>query len=416
MKRGSWFHTFGAESKTAGLLPETREELARLDEQLFKIWNLGDNVLLNWTHSAGEILVLSVRHYAIAESMHAAAAGDGAGMPDAPRFINEVLAGPKYLKPAEFERVRQAFNCAPEAVRVDLRMESESVASVISDMVRCYGVSLVRNRAVVLLDAVGFSLQSPLDQMAMLNSLSYSVNSAYGQLLSKNIKIDFARTTTGDGFYIWNRATTAEANTELYRLMMMILADNAVAQRKARSSWVPKLRAAFHVGEHYEFQQVEGLNPTNFSYIVGQVTVDLARMLERAMPGQILLGNFQFQFGGDGIGRGMRFDTLDFVENTAETLDQLNGLDISGGRVGNIRCYLTGRSLGSGHYLVSRYHVRDKHGATRAVYNAKINIHREQAEPIFLGIRSEDLSAFETTKVESLSRDAEDTGSFIVRP
>jgi hypothetical protein len=50
---------------------------------------------------------------------------------------------------------------------------------------------------VVLLDAVGFSTQMPLDQMATLNSLSYSVNSAYAQLLSKNINIDFARTTTG---------------------------------------------------------------------------------------------------------------------------------------------------------------------------------------------------------------------------
>ena len=55
-------------------------------------------------------------------------------------------------------------------------------------MVRAYGVSLVRNRAVMLLDAVEFSLQSPLDQMAMLNSLAYSVNSAYGQLLSKDIR------------------------------------------------------------------------------------------------------------------------------------------------------------------------------------------------------------------------------------
>ena len=415
MARGTWFNTFAAEGRTQGLQAETREELARLDEQLLKIWNLGDNVLLSWTHVAGELLVLSVRHYAIAESVHAVG-GTGGAMRDAPRFINEVLSGPKYLKPEEFQRVCKAFNCTPEAVRVELRMDSETIASVISDMVRCYGVSLVRNRAVVLLDAVEFSLQTPLDQMAMLSSLAYSVNSAYGQLLSKNIKIDFARTTTGDGFYIWNRATTAEANNELYRLMMMILADNAVAQRKARSSWVPKLRAAFHVGEHYEFQQVEGLNPTNFSYIVGQVTVDLARMLERALPGQILLGDFTFQFGGNAIERSLRFDTLDFVENTAATLDQLKGLDISGGCVEKIRCYLTGRSLGNGRYLVNRYHVRDKHGATRAVYNAKINIRRDKTEPIFLGIRGEDLSAFDTTKVESLSRDAEDTGSFIVRP
>ena len=414
MKRGSWFSTRADVSGVQGLLPETLEKLAALDERLYRIWNLGDNVLLCWTYVAGEFLVLSVRHYAIAES--ALPAPGGSAMPDAARFINEVLAGPKYLDPEKFEGVCRAFDCRPEALRVDLHIDSQRVAAVVSDIVRCYGVSLVRDRAVVLLDAVGFSLQSPLVQMAMLNSLSYSVNSAYGQLLSKNIKIDFARTTTGDGFYIWNRATTAEANSELYRLMMMILADNAVAQRKARSSWVPKLRAAFHVGEHYEFQQVEGLNPTNFSYIVGQVTVDLARMLERALPGQILLGDFTFRYGGSTIERALRFDTLDFVENTAATLDQLNGLDISGGRVEKIRCYLTGQSLGSGHYQVNRYHVSDKHGASRAVYNAKINIHRDKAEPIYLGIRGDDLSAFDTTKVESLSRDADETGSFIVRP
>ena len=404
MERGSWFSTRAETSGTQGLLPETLEQLARLDEKLYRIWNLGDNVLLCWTWVAGEILVLSVRHYAIAESVHAAP--EGGRMPDPPRFINEVLAGPKYLEPGAFALVCRAFDCRPEALRIDLRIESQRVASVVSDIVRCYGVSLVRDRAVVLLDAVGFSLQSPLVQMAMLNSLSYSVNSAYGQLLSKKIKIDFARTTTGDGFYIWNRATTAEANSELYRLMMMILADNAVAQRKSRSSWVPKLRAAFHVGEHYEFHQVEGLNPTNFSYIVGQVTVDLSRMVDCALPGQILLGDFATQTGGNGCERLIRHDTGDFVENTAATLDQLNGLEISGGRIGNIRCYLTGRSVGGGHYQVNRYHLRDKHGTTRTVYNAKINIHRGTAEPIFLGIRGDDLQDFNASRVEALSRDA----------
>jgi hypothetical protein len=84
--------------------------------------------------------------------------------------------------------------------------------------------------------------------------------------------------------------------------------------------------------------------------------------------------------------------------------------------VEKIRCYLTGQNLGGGSYLVNRFHVRDKHDAVRAVYNAKINIHRDKAEPIYLGIRGDNLSAFETTKVESLSRDAEETGSFIVRP
>jgi hypothetical protein len=387
MRRGTWFNKFTADGGTLDLRPQTREELARLDDELFAIWNLGDNVLLGWTHAAGELRFLSVRHYAIAESVHAGARDFGKAR-DASQFINQVLSGPKYLEPEEFDRTCRAFKCVPSTVRVGVSIENERLAALISDMVRCYGVSLVRNRAVVLLDAVEFSLRSPLDQMAMLNSLAYSVNSAYGQLLSKNIKIDFARTTTGDGFYIWNRATAADANTELYKLLMMLLADNAVAQRKARSPWVPKLRAAFHVGEHYEFHQVEGLNPTNFTYIVGQVTVDLSRMVDLALPGQILLGDFA--------------TTPAFVEGTAATLEQLNGLDISGGRVQSILCYLTGRRLGGGHYGINRYSLRDKHGTTRTVYNAKINIHLDKAEPIFLGLRSDDLQAFDASKVESL--------------
>jgi hypothetical protein len=414
MKHSTWLNSIAAETGTLDLPAETREELARLDEKLFAIWNLGENVLLGWTHSSGALLFLSVRHHVIPESVHAGADSND-WTRDARQFINAVLSGPKYLKPEEFHRVRHAFTCRIAAVRVGFRIENERLAALVSDMVRRYSVSLVGNRAVMLLDAVEFSLQAPLDQMAMLNSLAYSVNSGYGQLLLKDIKINFARTTTGDGFYIWNRATTDEANTELYKLMMMILADNAVAQSKARSPWVPKLRAAFHVGEHYEFHQVDGINPTTFSYIVGKVTVDLARMLEGAQPGQILLGDFVTQVDGTGSGRPIRYDTLAFVENTAATLDQLNGLDISGGHIENTRCYLTGRSLGGGQYMVNRYYLRDKHGTTRAVYNAKINIHRDKAEPILLGIRNDDLQAFNAVKVESLSRDAAGSGSLLVR-
>ena len=129
-----------------------------------------------------------------------------------------------------------------------------------------------------------------------------------------------------------------------------------------------------------------------------------------------LLGDFRIETIEEKTRRKIRYDTLDFVENTAATLDQLQGLNISGASIDNIRCYLTGESLGGGRYMVNRSHIVDKHGTTRTVYNAKINIHRENAEPIFLGIRSEDLQAFPTSKVESLSRDGERTGSFFVRP
>ena len=155
-------------------------------------------MLLAWTYSAESLHFLAVRHYAIPELVRGSADGNG-GMLEETQFVNDVLAGPKYLAGEEFARVCRAFNRVPEVVRSGLAIADEHVAALVSDMVRVYGVSLVRDRAVMLLDAVEFSLQSPLDQMAMLNSLAFSVNSAYGQLLSKDIQIDFARSTTGDG-------------------------------------------------------------------------------------------------------------------------------------------------------------------------------------------------------------------------
>ena len=91
---------------------------------------------------------------------------------------------------------------------------------------------------------------------------------------------------------------------------------------------------------------------------------------------------------------------LDFVANTAATLEQLNGLELSGGRIEEIRCYLTGRQVAAERFLVDRYHLRDKHGTTRTVFNAKININRDRGGPVYLGIRNEELRALPTWKAE----------------
>ncbi|MBI3045648.1 MAG: hypothetical protein HYY78_22805 [Betaproteobacteria bacterium] len=404
MKRASWLNLLvNSESGAPSPSAKVRELLSRLDEELFELWNLGENVLLAWTFGDHELRFLKVRHYTIAEAIHRVA-DDENGRGHTPGLVNEVLAGPKYVPAVAFQQLCRLFRSEPHVIRMDLGTGAEAGVELIEHLVRRYGVSLVRGRAVVLLDAVQFSLASPLEQVAMLNSLAYSVNSAYRQLLSKDIQVNFARTTTGDGFYIWNRARTVDANVALYKLMMMILADNAIAQRKARGAWVPKLRAAFHVGEHYEFYQVEALNPTTFSYIVGQVTIDLSRMIAKALPGQILLGDFGIEVGDGTVGPAVRYDTLDFVEKTAVSLDQLHGLEVAGDRIGQIRCYLTGQRVSGERYPVNRYHIRDKHGTERTVYNAKINIHRENAEPIFLGVRSEELADFPTEWIEIMDR------------
>jgi hypothetical protein len=391
MKRFTWLDTVAAATGEAlTLTPQARQMLSSLDDALFDVWDLGRNIILVWTREKREFRFLTVRHHAIIETFDTGSAVQddvsGAG-----GFINGIMAGPKFVPPAEFDRICGILGNASRVFHMDLAPAGGPSDALVTRLVARYGASLVRERAVVLLDAVGFSLRPPLEQVAMLNSLSYSVNSAYRQLLSKDVQINFARITTGDGFYIWNRVRTVDANIALYKLMMLILTDNAVARRKAKRFPVPKLRAAFHVGEHYEFYQVEALNPTTFGYIVGQVTIDLSRMIERALPGQILLGDFNIEMSGSGASGVTRYGTLDFVAKTVARLDQLKGLVVAEDHIENIRCYLTGQPVPGGNFLVNRYQIRDKHGTTRTVYNAKINIHRHQAGSIFLGIQHKDL-------------------------
>jgi hypothetical protein len=206
--------------------------------------------------------------------------------------------------------------------------------------------------------------------VTQLNSLSYSVNSAYSKMLSKKIGISFARTTTGDGYYVWNRDRSIQANVNLYHFMHLVLADNALARAKSSHNTTPLLRACFHMGGHYEFYQSEGLSPTVDSYIFGDVTIELARMIDRAMPGQILVGDFNAPMPDRKSLVTKRIDTVEFIERTQQTLSSLEGLRLSDDS------------------------IADKHGRTRNVYNAKVNIYRGSGEPVFLGVQERDLGAF----------------------
>lgn len=392
-KRVSWIDSITSAVLTeGGLDPSAMHELQRIDEQLFAAWNLGENLLLAWTRAGEEVAFMAVRHYELLEP-RAVDHGDPVAAAAARARIDAALVGGKCLPPGEFAALRTLFGAATRILRVPLGPYLARHPELVDGLLTRYGVSLVRERAVMLLDAVDFSLHSPLEQVAMLNSLAYSVNSACRQLMARDIQFNFARTTTGDGFYIWNRAQTTDANIALYKLLLLILADNAVAQSKALRFPVPRLRAAFHVGSHYEFHQVEALNPTTFSYIVGPVTIELSRFVEQALAGQILLGDFRIALHGDAAATPSATisDTIDFIRHTADRLHELDGLTVANDRVAQIRCYLTGPQHADGSYGVQRYRIADKHGRAHCVYNAKINIHLAGSRPIFLGYQHRDL-------------------------
>jgi hypothetical protein len=213
-------------------------------------------------------------------------------------------------------------------------------------------------------------------------------------MLEQDVGINFARSSSGDGFYIWNRDDGLEANVNLYHFMHIVLADNAIARSKTTSKAVPRLRACFHVGSCYEFHQAEGLNPTMHDFIVGDVTIELARMIEAALPGQILVGEFVADHSDGATSPAdtqASIDAVTFLERAQGNLSKLSGMEFSGERVSAIKCYLTGEKLDNGQFNIRRLHITDKHGLSRVAYNAKVNIYREGAEPILLGIEDKKL-------------------------
>lgn len=361
-------------------LGRSEKDAVALEEKLRDLWNLGRNVILLWAELSDSIQLLAVPQYVVAKL-----ADDSPSESEGREISKGLLSSNKHVSIEELEEAASTLSYKTININIGTRtwrLDNE----VTNDIVKRYGTNYAADHAVALFDIVGFSLYSPLEQVTQLNSLSYSLNSAYARLLTKESDLDFARSTTGDGFYVWSRDDNIQANINLYHFMHLALADNAIARSKSQGNVTPELRAAFHVGSHYEFYQSEKLSPINSSYIVGDATIELARMVDQAKPGQVLVGDFRAPMLDEASGETVYVDTQRFIDLTQETLSSLEGLVLSGEKVDAIRCYLTGDKV-DGEFTVRPYEIRDKHGFTRKAYNAKINIYRGDADPIYLGLQ-----------------------------
>ena len=381
----------------AGLAQEMglrqRSNLVQLERALHAHWSLGANTILSWAALDEGILILVVPHYAVAE--YTSPQNDDMPPRVSPSFITELISGNRQLNFEQMQKVARLLEVQPIYIPLREALSGNSIETqIIEKMIRRYGINYVASRAVTLFDIVGFSLLTPFEQMTQLNSLSYSLNSAHAKMLDQDVSINFARSSSGDGFYVWNRDEGLEANVNLYHFMHIVLADNAIARSKSASKAVPSLRACFHVGSCYEFHQAEGLNPTMHDFIVGDVTIELARMIEAALPGQILVGDFLANLASEVEAHEVtqaHLDAITFLKRAQGNLSKLSGLEFSGERVSAIKCYLTGENLGGGEFNIRRLHIKDKHGLSRVAYNAKVNIYRDTAQPILLGIEDRKL-------------------------
>lgn len=354
-------------------------ELHRIDDALSGLWKYGRNSVVAWRPYPRGVALLVVPTYQFLEN--------------ADRH-RRLLHGNRLMGERTFIAMSELLQVEPTILPLGVEVgdgPGEIPWTYVEAIISRYSVTETVHRGVAVLDIVGWSLRSPVEQVAQLKALEYSVHIASDRMRQLGLPVDLGRITTGDGFYIWNRERGLQEDLKLCFALMLILADNAIARRKGSERFVPQLRACFTVGSHYSFYQVESFNRPGYDYIVGDVNIELARLMEKAVPGQILIGDFTRPNDNEGEAD---LSPVTFMANAQRMLDHLLGIELSGESVTSIRCYLTGTAAPGGGFTVSKYQVVDKHGIAHAAFNAKMNIYRGMAEPIYLGARSAALNQF----------------------
>jgi hypothetical protein len=354
-----------------------RGNLKTLERTLRKQWRLGQNIVLCWSADERGLLVILVPHYFLGNYCAVHDEQPAAEL-DNEAFIRNLISGRRRKTRDELFAICKRLDVAPTFIKLNTALAEEpGVMQAVEQLIKRYGISYVENRAVLLFDIVEFSLFTPFEQASQLNSLSYSLNSAYNKLLAQGIEINFSRTTTGDGYYVWNRDLGGNANRDLFFFMLLVVADNAIARAASRGNTVPVIRTGYHIGGHYELYQAEGVNPTVLSYIVGEVTIELARMVDLAQAGQILVGDFQCPPMGDAVATGRTIATPAFISGCNRELSAMRGTQLSGKPIGGISCHLSRSDEQDGRSGPRRFRIVDKHGLSRHAYNLEVALELE---------------------------------------
>ncbi len=349
--------------------------VAELELGLRRIFSHGANVIVGW-HLAGHgIKVLHLPSYALSVT---------------PGFSSESLKPSKFTKTeADFHRLA---NIGAKVTGITLSFEvpndAETIAAI-DRVIRKFSITHQPWRCISLFDIVGFSKYEPFDKITLITMLSHHILVAAERCRKLELPVEVSMTTTGDGFYVWNDRVGLGADVALYTVTMLALIYNYAALGVARNAAVPNLRCCVAFGEHYEYFQHRADARDPLCFLVGDVTIDLARMMTAAVDNQILVGSHRRRAKDGRI-----IDTPAFVARAQSGLDRLIGTHVPGGEIAAIKSYLTGERVMDDDFTVKRYSVVDKHDRHHRCFNAKLNVTDRSGKEVFIGCLDRDLDGF----------------------
>lgn len=376
------------ESANFALSAENRKELY---EKLGGIWNMGANVIVGWRGATGgiELLYLSSLE-----------------LPVAAKRYNGLLERNRHADSAD--RYRDFINAGCKNIMVPLSFEVSDTKQFIRQLeaiLRYYTVTHSRSRAVALFDIVQFSHYSAFVGISQINILSFHANLAASQIAAAGLPIDLNMSTTGDGFYMWNRNEGLEADLALFYVTGLVLAYNQFALDDQPNNALPVLRCCFGFGEHYEYYQASGTKPDSRGFIVGDVTINLDRLISSALPKQLLVSSvIRPNDASDGntgqFEDAPRVDMPMFFNFAQENAGILTGTPIGNDSIADVHVRLTGETLSQHEYTFRKYDVIDKHGFSHRCFNATFDIENSSGQEISTGLPADNLSGFEAHHIE----------------
>lgn len=371
------------ETKDSGLTGEFRRELVRAVQT---IWRFGANFIVGWSKTEGGIRLIYLPDHSL---------------PRVAKTHPRVLERRRYIDTDEALTPLLAAGCQQAALALDTPIPAgETAVREVDDLLRRYSATFCPNRAVALYDIVSFSIHSGLEQIALINSLSHNIVSAAAFCADLGMPIDASVSTTGDGFYIWNRNEGLAADVALYAATILALAKCSGARKDEARDVAPQVKCCFHIGSEVEYFQTSGTEQELTGFIVGDVTISLARMIAATVPKQFVIGNFKRELdeGDADWARAIGSDVVDthtFLALTQMELVKLIDAPIPGGTVETISNFLTGHKISNQEFAMKKYQIVDKHGVQHRCFNARLNIETSTGNTVSAGVQDEELADFQ---------------------
>ncbi|MBL6929074.1 MAG: hypothetical protein ISR44_07855 [Rhodospirillales bacterium] len=370
------------------------ENRRELEAHFRKICNLGANVIVGWRSLPTGMQVFYV---------------PSLSLPQIAKLRSDLLQLDRYVENQQRGDALVASGCRESTINLKHYIGGNlNHIDDINNIIRYYSVTQFESRAVALFDMVSFSVHSPHEQICHVSVLSYYIKLAAARCQSLGMPIQVCMTTTGDGFYVWNSHEGLDADIVLFCAVVLALgymyAARHLTEKSAAS--VPRLRCAVHFGSHYEYYQGGTAAAEGGGYIVGDVTISLARLMSKAISSQLLVGStfiplsdkdkkWRKILGTDEI------DCLTFIALAQNELTKFKGLPTPSGKIAATNVFFTGPRVSEDTFAIRKYYVKDKHGIEHPCFNAKLDIVSTSGDNITFGFIDEDLGSFDARADEN---------------